>query len=200
MDNINHVVLELDGVRYKVLGLAANRESIAELAPNHKDNSDITSAEINGIEFIVKKLPTDNVELINAIRLFAENIYNTANKNGKYIEKPKLPSLIMHVISELTEASSAFLYNNVSDKNTIEFALQNVNNPMYKDFFKNNLKSKFEDEIADAILILLSIAGYLNIDIATHLVLKDQYNQHRKEHSIFNKYTESTVIDGDGGR
>lgn len=131
---------------------------------------------------------TNYESIIQHLKSFSDDVYRTAESNGRYNSKPGLPPLIMHVISELTEASSAFLYGNIADHEQVEFALKNIDNPMYYDFFKNNLKSKFEDEIADAILVLLSIAGYMKIDIAKHLVLKNQYNKKRTEHSIFNNY------------
>lgn len=127
--------------------------------------------------------------ICSSLREFQKIVYETAEKNGRYNEKPMFAPLVMHVISELTEAASAYLYNNKSDMQLVDFALQNIDNPMFKDFFRNNLKSKFEDEMADAILVLFSIAGYLKVDIAKHLILKNHYNKLRDEHSVFNQYS-----------
>lgn len=133
----------------------------------------------------------DNQEIqeqLTGLRLFAKSVYDTAKQTGKYSGNVEFAPLIMHTISELTESVSAFLRNDYSDADEVDFGLKNIDNPMFKDFFKNNLKSKFEDEIADAILMLFSISGYLNIDIAKHLVLKNRYNLLRNEHSVFNNY------------
>ena len=45
--------------------------------------------------------------------------------------------------------------------------------------FEMEVKSSFEDELADAIIRLLDLAGYKNIDIQKHIDLKLQYNKTR---------------------
>lgn len=126
-----------------------------------------------------------------SLKLFAKEVAELAQKQGKYDNKPDLPSLLMHVISELTEATSAWLCKQFADPKIVQFAKENVNSPMFKEFFQTNIKSKFADEVADAILILFSIAGYYKIDIVTHLLLKHHYNAIRNEHSIFNNYNDN---------
>lgn len=144
---------------------------------------------------IQESVPTENLSIeqtLQALREFAKDVYKTAENNGRYTTNPDFSPLIVHVMSELTEAVQAFLCNQKAKQEDVDFALKNIDNPMYYDFFKNRIKSKLEDEIADGILVLLSIAGYMKIDIAKHLVLKNTYNKLRKEHSVFNNYNEKT--------
>jgi NTP pyrophosphatase (non-canonical NTP hydrolase) len=44
-----------------------------------------------------------------------------------------------------------------------------------------------EVELADAVIRIFDMAGYLGLDIGAAIVEKDQYNRHRQDHKITNR-------------
>jgi NTP pyrophosphatase (non-canonical NTP hydrolase) len=45
--------------------------------------------------------------------------------------------------------------------------------------FESQVKDTFEDEIADAVIRLADLAGYLSIDLEAHIAAKMRYNKTR---------------------
>lgn len=49
------------------------------------------------------------------------------------------------------------------------------------DWFESHIKDTVEDELSDAIIRILDLCGWLNIDIQRHVDLKMQYNAGREK-------------------
>lgn len=121
----------------------------------------------------------------------SRKIYNANKEKGFYDEPREIGTLLMLVVSELSEALEADRKNNSNKleiflddlkyaKLSIEdFSLQNDNCNWIKNKFKTTIKDSFEDEIADAMIRLLDLCGHLNIDIEKHIDLKLRYNETR---------------------
>jgi len=73
--------------------------------------------------------------------------------------------------SELSEALEA-------DRNNRRSSLKNYDETVYA--FAQHIKDSVEDELADVIIRILDLCGYLGIDIQKHVELKMKYNELRE--------------------
>ena len=112
----------------------------------------------------------------------ANEVSYIANKNHHYDSNPQLSQLLMHVVSELVEASQAALKNNFATAENLKMI--DSENSFNIKYFEQNVKNTVGDEMADVIILLFSIAKYMKIDIAKHIVLKMHYNKVRQKHSV----------------
>lgn len=46
--------------------------------------------------------------------------------------------------------------------------------------FKKRVKDTFEDELADAVIRIMDLAEYMQIDLYKHILLKHWYNKQRE--------------------
>lgn len=103
----------------------------------------------------------------------ANEIHTNAKNHGFYDDdKINIPEKLMLIVSELGEAMEAYRKNHY----TGEYSLQK--NISINDF-ETLVKDRFEDELADTIIRLLDLCGYMKIDIDTHIELKMKYNETR---------------------
>lgn len=125
-------------------------------------------------------------ELLTTLRNIMLKPFELANAQGKYVNKPAIGSALMYINSELAEAHEAYASGRHASSDDISICdklLAEGKDESFCKYFKAVVKSTFEDEMADIVLMSLSIAGYYNVDIAKHVMLKHQYNQLRQEHS-----------------
>lgn len=105
-------------------------------------------------------------------------------------EKRNVPEALLLIISEVSEATEALRKDHYADKaavkdlyNDIEINKYedefNIMNGPWKAGFEANVKSSFEDEIADVAIRLFDLCGGLNIDLQKHIELKMMYNSMR---------------------
>lgn len=86
--------------------------------------------------------------------------------------------LLMLVVSELGEALEAHrkntfpLYEMFQSEIDEGFSFQVV--------FENHIKDTLHDELADAVIRICDMCGYLNIDLEKHIELKMKYNESRE--------------------
>ena len=88
----------------------------------------------------------------------------------------------MLVVSELSEALEADRKNKHADFETYQTKLNSEPNRVFvkqSSLFQEYIKDTFEDEIADAMIRLFDLCGYMDIDIEKHIDLKLKYNQGR---------------------
>lgn len=132
---------------------------------------------------------TDNqMPDLNKLR---DAVYQLAVKQGKYSGNPAVAPLLMHTVGEVNEAHAAYMSNRraqAEDVDALKQLLEQGNLNVFRKYFKSSVKSTFEDELADIMLMVFSIAGYYDIDIATHVEMKHRYNEVRDEHSDTNDY------------
>ena len=114
-----------------------------------------------------------------------KEFHERAKAKGFY-EKPKeIGTLLMLVVSELSEALEADRKDKHADTKHIEQFFRNgksdETNPItYATLFKESVKDTFEDEIADTLIRLFDLVGYLGIDIDKHIELKMKFNATRE--------------------
>jgi len=133
-------------------------------------------------------------EKIN-INHLSNDIYKANKEKGFWPEdnKRNIGEMLMLVVSELGEAIEAHRKGrmcrvDIADCENIEYTdeygehdVQNIIYTFDIDFFKENVKDTFEDEIADAFIRLFDMCGGLNIDIYKHIMFKLQYNKTREK-------------------
>ena len=96
----------------------------------------------------------------------------------------------MLVVSELAEALEALRKDHYADKAAVKDLYNDIEINKYEDEFnimsgpwkagfEANIKSSFEDEIADVAIRLFDLCGGLNIDLQKHIELKMMYNSMR---------------------
>lgn len=102
----------------------------------------------------------------------AESIHKDNVDRGFYDEPRETGTMLMLIVSELSEALEAYRKDKFVDKNDLEGEFD-------KDKFKEKVKDTFEDEIADALIRILDMCGHMDIDIAKHVYQKLLYNRTR---------------------
>jgi NTP pyrophosphatase (non-canonical NTP hydrolase) len=116
--------------------------------------------------------------------------HGTAKEKGFWDTPRNVSEMLMLVVSELAEAQEALrkdhyanqeVVNSLAqdlelDKTDEEFLLKTL---VWKGKFEDNIKSTFQDEIADVAIRLFDLCGGLNIDLQKHIELKMKYNSMR---------------------
>lgn len=126
-----------------------------------------------------------------ALNDFSKQVFEQAKAQGRYDNNPAIAPLLLHMIGEAIEAHTAFASDNRVDSEDIETLkglMQSGNTDAFRKYFKATVKSTFEDELADIVLMACSIAGYYGIPLGDHVELKHAYNALRSEHSVANDY------------
>lgn len=147
------------------------------------DEAAKNSIRINGMQINTGNLKLDGFNLVR------DAVFGLASKRGLYDKNPSIGDLLMHLVGECNEAHVAFaenLHATEADIAELKRLADEDNHDVFIKYFKSSVKSTFGDELADIILMCLSIAGRFDIDIASHIELKHQYNAMRSEHSAIN--------------
>lgn len=105
-----------------------------------------------------------------------------------------VPTLLMLIVSELSEALEADRKNRHANISAMQTALSEIDdkigditlppveeNEKFKAVFEVHVKDTFEDEIADAFLRLMDLCGAYGIDIERHIQMKAYYNKLRPQ-------------------
>lgn len=91
---------------------------------------------------------------------------------GFYDEKREMGTLLMLIVSELSEALEA-------DRKGRHIDISQFPPTDDPEVFKATIKDSFEDEIADTFIRLFDLVGYLGIDIDAHIAAKMNFNRSR---------------------
>lgn len=106
------------------------------------------------------------------MNVLSELVHTNALNKGFWSMCDNIPEKIMLVVTELGEAVEA-LRKNKRCKINPDMAFS-------EEEFETFVKDTFEDEIADAIIRLLDLCGYLKIPIHQHIEGKMTYNLGRE--------------------
>ena len=125
----------------------------------------------------------------------AKHCHNEAKQKGWYDKERPVTELLMLTVCEISEAVEADRKQKHCEVSQDDFK-RLVKNYMEQmeysgveakpitvenSVFQNHIKDTFQDEIADTMIRLLDLVGYMDIDIDFHIQKKLQYNQSRPQ-------------------
>jgi NTP pyrophosphatase (non-canonical NTP hydrolase) len=116
--------------------------------------------------------------------------HRAAKEKGFWDTERNVSEILMLIVSELAEAQEALRKNHYANKGQVETLYHDLyhedhdeefvlDKDEWKSKFEENVKSTFEDEIADVAIRLFDLCGGLNIDLDKHVALKMKYNSMR---------------------
>jgi len=121
------------------------------------------------------------------IKKLQDTAFANALKHGFHHKDQNFGEQLMLIVSELSEALEADRIGKHYKKENETFLSSYVNNTtteseqVYSSMFKERVKDTVEDELADAVIRIADLAGYLGIDLETHIKAKMRYNETRPE-------------------
>jgi NTP pyrophosphatase (non-canonical NTP hydrolase) len=118
--------------------------------------------------------------------------HQVAKDKGFWEGERNKPEMLMLIVSEVAEALEALRKDHYADKAAVEllsddFFARGGTKEEYAEIFRNNVKSSFEDELADVAIRLFDLCGGLDIDLHNYIQLKMAYNSTR-EHKHGKKF------------
>ena len=113
------------------------------------------------------------------------NLKNLATESGEEygvkveeVDHACFAKCIALIQSELSEALEADRKSNRASVARF-FKAMNEDGQPFEQAFKVHIKDTVEDELADAMIRIFDLCGYLNIDLQRHISLKMMYNAGR---------------------
>jgi len=100
----------------------------------------------------------------------AKEIHAGNVARGFYKVQPTLKTQLMLVITELSEAVEADRKGKYARRSNFEIAMRTGRD--FQDYFNHFIKDSFEDEIADAFIRLMDIAGNRGVDLSNFALIK----------------------------
>jgi NTP pyrophosphatase (non-canonical NTP hydrolase) len=113
---------------------------------------------------------------MNNLNELANYIHATVKAKGFWDKPRETGTLLMLIVTELSEAMEAYRNNKHANKISLVELLHDNNPKSFVKLFENFVKDTFEDEITDVFIQLFDFIGFLQIDIKTHLALKMKFN------------------------
>ncbi len=118
----------------------------------------------------------NSIKMINEL---AEKSYKIAKANGFYKRGVNTTEVLCHIQNEVSEAIIAH-----STGDYIYTSIKAVNgwrdDKDFIDSFENNVKDSFQDELADIIILVMSLSKHESIDLESHVKAKMRYNELRE--------------------
>ena len=105
----------------------------------------------------------------------AKQIHANAVKKGFYDKPLEFGTHMMLVVGELSEAMDAHQHDNIAAK--FHPCMLRADN--CTQLFEQGIKNSVEDEMTDALLLLLGKMHDMGMDIDFHVAAKTQYNRTR---------------------
>jgi len=119
------------------------------------------------------------------IKKLQDTAFANALKHGFHHKNQNIGEMLMLIVSELSEALEADRKGRHYKKTTPSWLKLYANRKTDDDadtfdmIFAKEVKDTFEDELADAVIRIADLCGYLNIDLESHIKAKMRYNESR---------------------
>ena len=129
-------------------------------------------------------LPAQQIQFKHAF--FAQQIALTHSELGEALEADRKcytadTDRMYSLIAERRKQIQEMLSDKILVRPHTYFeAKEETEQKTFNDFFEICVKSSVEDELADALIRILDICGYNEIDIEKHVELKMKYNENRE--------------------
>jgi NTP pyrophosphatase (non-canonical NTP hydrolase) len=125
------------------------------------------------------------------INELAHEAFKNAYDKGFYEKPIEMGTRLMLITSEIAEALEADRKGRYSNIEAFEIRLQDIYASMpnrtpelekeaFIKCFESNIKDSFFDEIADAVIRIFDLSGYMKADLEKHIKYKMQYNSYRE--------------------
>jgi len=107
----------------------------------------------------------------------SKEIHQANVEKGFYDDEKNIGEMLALIHSEVSEALEAHRKNRIAALRTATLArILHEPDQEFKEEFEKEIKDTVEDELADAIIRILDMCGYLQIDIENHVMNKLRYN------------------------
>lgn len=106
--------------------------------------------------------------------------FENAKAKGFHENPLNIPTRLMLIVSEISEAMEADRKNKHADLVTYGEKRDRVGEAENMDLFQAYVKDTFEDELADAVIRVVELAASMGIDLDTHVEMKMRYNATRE--------------------
>ena len=116
------------------------------------------------------------------IKKLQDTAFANALRHGFHHKDQNIGEMLMLIVSELSEALEADRKNKHADLQNYNAGIATYNGESEsqdKSTFEFYIKDTFEDELADAVIRIADLCGYLNIDLESHIKAKMRYNESR---------------------
>ena len=113
------------------------------------------------------------------INELSEKIHEVNVTNGFYESKKNIGEMIALIHSEVSEALEADRKDRFTGPESITSILDIDDDVDFKAQFNNSVKDSFEDELADAMIRIMDLAAYMQIDLESHINAKVRFNSLR---------------------
>lgn len=107
----------------------------------------------------------------------SKRVHQNAVDKGFYDKPREVGTLLMLCVSELSEALEADRKGRYAQNRSVGVDYDNISAEVFESCFNHT----FENEIADTMIRLLDLCGYMDIDIEKHIELKMLYNSNREK-------------------
>ena len=108
----------------------------------------------------------------------AQAAHQNAKSKGFFDNEKNIGEMLCLIHSEVSEALEADRKGHYCDAN-MNVVNGWVGDEDFKEYFTENVKSSFQDEIADIIIRAFDLAAYKGIDLEAHIAAKMRYNSLR---------------------
>lgn len=115
------------------------------------------------------------------IRELVDEAHDNARDKGFYDNPSEIGTLIALIHAELGEATEALRRGNVITLNTSMIDGIIIEDFCNNDYFVKYVKDTFEDELADVVIRVADLCGYMGIDLESHIKAKMAYNKTRPQ-------------------
>lgn len=113
------------------------------------------------------------------INELSEKIHEVNVTNGFYESKKNIGEMIALIHSEVSEALEADRKDRFTGPESITSILDIDDDVDFKAQFNKSVKDSFEDELADAMIRIMDLAAYMQIDLESHIIAKVRFNSLR---------------------
>ena len=113
------------------------------------------------------------------INELSEKIHEVNVTNGFYESKKNIGEMIALIHSEVSEALEADRKDRFTGPESITSILDIDDDVDFKAQFNKSVKDSFEDELADAMIRIMDLAAYMQIDLESHINAKVRFNSLR---------------------
>lgn len=130
---------------------------------------------------ITTEITKEEIEALRSIqyKLYMASFNSGWHKAKTSIEAIQNKELASELMAYYNATKIALIHSEISE------ALEGLRKGLMDDHLKD--RSMLEVELADAIIRILDMAGSLNLDVASAVAEKNEYNQKRADHKLENR-------------